>query len=156
MASAIAPDVPGPEHDGGAEFDLFLPLRSAGSLENPYPVYGLLRTVRPVMQVPVPDYEGPGVWLFSRYRDVHGVLRDPRFSADRMNAPLFRDNLERLPAFIQQMQINVVDASTLRRAQARPELFESLVVRVGGFSTYFNWLSRAHQDDIIARTEHAL
>jgi cytochrome P450 len=102
MASAIAPDVTGPEHDGAAEFDLFLPLRSAGSLENPYPVYGLLRTVRPVMQVPVPDYEGPGVWLLTRYRDVHGVLRDPRFSADRMNAPLFRDNLERLPAFIQQ------------------------------------------------------
>lgn len=55
---------------------------------------------------------------------------------------------------LQQLQINVVDAQTLRRAQTHPEAHESLVVRVGGFSTYFNWLSKAHQDDIIARTEH--
>jgi cytochrome P450 len=99
MASATAP---APLPEAGPEFDLFLPLRSAGSLENPYPVYSLLRTVRPVMRVPIPDYDGPGVWLLTRYRDVHLVLRDGRFSADRMNAPLFRDNLQRLPAFIQQ------------------------------------------------------
>ena len=42
------------------------------------------------------------------------------------------------------MQINVVDADTLRDAQSHPERYESLVVRVGGFSTYFNWLSREH------------
>jgi len=55
---------------------------------------------------------------------------------------------------LQQLQINVVDAQTLRDAQARPEEYQSLVVRIGGFSTYFNWLSKEHQDDIIARTEH--
>ena len=55
---------------------------------------------------------------------------------------------------LQQMQINVVDAQTLREAQVHPEAYESLVVRIGGYSTYFNWLSREHQDDIIARTEH--
>jgi formate C-acetyltransferase len=57
---------------------------------------------------------------------------------------------------IQQMQINVVNAQTLRAAQVHPEEFESLVVRVGGFSTFFNWLSLAHQNDIIARTEHEI
>jgi len=57
---------------------------------------------------------------------------------------------------IQQMQINVVDAETLRDAQQHPEQYENLLVRIGGFSTYFNWLSRAHQDDIITRTEHTL
>jgi len=55
---------------------------------------------------------------------------------------------------LQQLQINVVDAKTLRDAQAHPEVYQSLIVRIGGFSTYFNWLSKEHQDDIIARTEH--
>ena len=84
------------------EFDLLLPLRSAGSLENPYPVYGLLRTVHPVLSIPVPGTDGPGVWLLTRYADVHLVLRDPRFSADRLQAPLMRDNLHRMPPFIRQ------------------------------------------------------
>jgi cytochrome P450 len=88
--------------DAGTEFDLLLPLRSAGSLENPYPIYQLLRTLRPVMQVPVPGFDGPGVWLLTRYRDVHFVLKDPRFSADRMRAPLVRENIDRLPPFIRQ------------------------------------------------------
>jgi pimeloyl-[acyl-carrier protein] synthase len=85
-----------------AEFDLFLPLRSTGSLENPYPVYALLRTVRPVLEVPVPDFEGPGAWLLTRHRDVHLALRDPRFSANRLRAPLIHQNLDRLPPFIRQ------------------------------------------------------
>jgi cytochrome P450 len=96
---ASAPTAPSPEP---APFDLLLPLRSAGSLENPYPVYNLLRTVRPVMQVPVPGFDGPGVWLLTRYRDVHAVLRDPRFSVDRLRAPLVKQNLDRLPPFIRQ------------------------------------------------------
>jgi pimeloyl-[acyl-carrier protein] synthase len=82
--------------------DLFLPLRSAGSLDNPYPVYSLIRTVRPVLEVPVPDYDGPGVWMLSRYQDVHSVLRDPRFSADRASAPLVRENMDRVPEFLRQ------------------------------------------------------
>ncbi len=84
------------------ELDLLLPLRSAGSLENPYPIYSLIRTVRPVLQVPVPGFDGPGMWLLTRYRDVHGVLRDPRFSVERIRAPLVRDNLDRLPEFLRQ------------------------------------------------------
>jgi cytochrome P450 len=85
-----------------AEFDLLLPLRSAGSLENPYPIYSVIRTVRPVLEVPVPQFAGPGVWLLTRYRDVHLALRDPRFSVDRTRAPLVRENLQRLPEFLRQ------------------------------------------------------
>ena len=66
------------------DFDLLLPLRSTGSLENPYPIYSVIRTVRPVLEVPVPNYAGPGMWMLTRYRDVHSVLRDPRFSVERM------------------------------------------------------------------------
>lgn len=93
---------PIPSANGSADFDLFLPLRSAGSLENPYPMYSVIRTVRPVLEVPVPNYSGPGVWMLTRYRDVHSVLRDPRFSVERLRAPLMRDNLDRMPEFLRQ------------------------------------------------------
>lgn len=56
----------------------------------------------------------------------------------------------------QQLQINVVDAETLRDAQARPEQYEDLIVRVAGFSAYFTRLSAKVQDEIIMRTEHAI
>lgn len=93
---------PQPGGEGAAPLDLFLPLRSAGSLENPYPVYGLLRTVRPVLEVPLEGYDGPGVWFLTRYADVHAALRDPRLSVDRLRAPVIRDNLERMPSFVRQ------------------------------------------------------
>jgi cytochrome P450 len=87
---------------GAGDFDLLLPLRSAGSLENPYPIYSVIRTVRPVLEVPVPGYTGPGMWMLTRYRDVHAALRDPRFSVERIRAPLVRDNLDRMPEFLRQ------------------------------------------------------
>jgi len=84
------------------ELDLFRPLRSAGTLENPYPVYGVIRTVRPVLEVPIPGFDGPGAWLLTRYEDVHRALRDRRFSVERMRAPLVRENLDRLPDFLRR------------------------------------------------------
>ena len=93
---------PHPSSDGSGDFDLFLPLRSAGSLENPYPIYSVIRTVRPVLEVPVPNYTGPGMWMLTRYRDIHSVLRDPRFSVERLRAPVMRDNLDRMPEFLRR------------------------------------------------------
>jgi len=55
-----------------------------------------------------------------------------------------------------QAQINVLDAETLRRAKQNPELFPNLLVRVSGFSAYFNDLSEAMKDEIIARTSNTL
>lgn len=52
------------------------------------------------------------------------------------------------------IQFNVVDAATLRAAQERPQDYRDLIVRVAGYSDYFCDLSRALQDEIIARTEH--
>jgi len=52
------------------------------------------------------------------------------------------------------IQFNVVDAATLRAAQANPEQYRDLIVRVAGYSDYFCDLSQALQDEIIARTEH--
>ncbi|MBQ3490500.1 MAG: glycyl radical protein [Clostridia bacterium] len=51
------------------------------------------------------------------------------------------------------IQFNVVSRETLRDAQAHPENYKSLVVRVAGYSALFTTLSRSLQNDIIARTE---
>ncbi len=53
------------------------------------------------------------------------------------------------------VQFNVVSRETLRDAQAHPEKYKNLVVRVAGYSALFTTLSRSLQDDIINRTEQA-
>jgi len=52
------------------------------------------------------------------------------------------------------IQFNVVDSKTLRRAQESPSEHGDLIVRVAGYSDYFNNLDRALQQEIIARTAH--
>ena len=52
------------------------------------------------------------------------------------------------------IQFNVVDAATLKDAQARPEDYRDLIVRVAGYSDYFCDLNPSLQDEIIRRTEH--
>ncbi len=52
------------------------------------------------------------------------------------------------------IQFNVVNAATLRDAQKHPELYRDLIVRVAGYSDYFNDLGEDLQDEIINRTEH--
>ncbi|MHC1694681.1 MAG: pyruvate formate lyase family protein [Eubacteriales bacterium] len=53
-----------------------------------------------------------------------------------------------------QLQINVCDAKVLRDAVDNPQDYQSLVVRVGGYSAYFTTLSRTLQEDIISRTAY--
>ena len=53
------------------------------------------------------------------------------------------------------MQFNVVDRATLLDAQAHPEKYSGLIVRVAGYSALFTTLSKSLQDDIIKRTEQA-
>lgn len=50
------------------------------------------------------------------------------------------------------VQYNVVSRETLLDAQAHPENYKNLVVRVAGYSALFTTLSRSLQDDIINRT----
>jgi formate C-acetyltransferase len=54
----------------------------------------------------------------------------------------------------QMFQGNVCDAATLKDAQARPESYESLLVRIGGYSGRFTALDRALQGEIIERHRH--
>jgi formate C-acetyltransferase len=50
------------------------------------------------------------------------------------------------------IQFNVVDTDMLRRAQATPDDYRDLLVRVAGYSDYFVDLDRYHQEEIISRT----
>ena len=55
---------------------------------------------------------------------------------------------------IQHIQFNVIGRDTLKEAQADPEKYENLVVRVAGYSAFFVELNEKIQNDIINRTEH--
>jgi formate C-acetyltransferase len=55
-----------------------------------------------------------------------------------------------------QVQFNIVSAETLRKAQADPQAYRDLIVKVAGYSAYFNFLDKGLQDQIIERTEHML
>ncbi|MGI6494666.1 MAG: pyruvate formate lyase family protein [Kiritimatiellia bacterium] len=55
-----------------------------------------------------------------------------------------------------QLQINVVTAERLLQAQADPEHFGDIPVRVAGYSQKFKLVERSLQDHIIARTKHHL
>ena len=54
----------------------------------------------------------------------------------------------------QHVQLNVIDAETLRDAQKHPEKHPFLTVRVAGFSVLFTTIDPRTQEEIIARTEH--
>jgi formate C-acetyltransferase len=49
------------------------------------------------------------------------------------------------------LQVNVLDTDTLRAAQADPDTYRNLLVRVTGYNAYFVTLGREIQDEIIAR-----
>jgi formate C-acetyltransferase len=74
------------------------------------------------------------------------------------------DGLQKLVFFIKAfmsrggsiIQFNVIDSKTLLKAQAKPEQYQTLIVRVWGFSAYFTTLIKEYQDEIIARIEHGL
>lgn len=53
-----------------------------------------------------------------------------------------------------EVQYNIIDSATLRRAQEHPEDYKDLVVRIAGYSAYFVDMGKELQDDIIARTEN--
>ncbi|MBQ8930402.1 MAG: hypothetical protein IKS27_05865 [Oscillospiraceae bacterium] len=55
-----------------------------------------------------------------------------------------------------EVQYNVVDSKTMRNAQADPNAYKNLVVRIAGYSAYFIELGVDLQNDLIARTENTL
>ena len=91
-----------------------------------------------------------------------GVLLNQKMAPTMLASERNKQKLEMLiSAFFDRLhgyhvQYNIVSRETLLDAQAHPERHKDLIVRVAGYSAFFNVLSRATQDDIIARTEQTL
>jgi formate C-acetyltransferase len=109
------------------------------------------------------DVKGPVAVLQSAGKLDHvrtgGTLLNQKF------LPAFFDSDEACQKLVQlirtyfrldghHIQFNVVDAHTLRDAQKNPEQYRDLIVRVAGYSDYFNDLGTDLQNEIIARTAH--
>lgn len=109
------------------------------------------------------DRQGPTAVIKSASKIDHlktgGTLLNQKFSPE-----FFEDeeSYSKLTALIRSyfsldghhIQFNVVSAETLREAQKHPELYRDLIVRVAGYSDYFNDLGEDLQNEIIRRTGH--
>jgi formate C-acetyltransferase len=109
------------------------------------------------------DRNGPTAVLKSVAKMDHlktgGTLLNQKFTPDLLEGENAIASLASLVRSYFRMdghhiQFNVVSADLLKQAQETPEDFEELIVRVAGYSDYFNHLSKALQDEIINRTEH--
>lgn len=91
-----------------------------------------------------------------------GVLLNQKMTPQMLSTEENKQKLEMLiSAFFNRLhgyhvQYNIVSKETLLDAQKHPEDHKDLIVRVAGYSAFFNVLSKKTQDDIIGRTEQTL
>lgn len=91
-----------------------------------------------------------------------GVLLNQKMTPQMLSTEENKQKLEMLiSAFFNRLhgyhvQYNIVSKETLIDAQLHPENHKDLIVRVAGYSAFFNVLSKKTQDDIIGRTEQSL
>ncbi|TEB05426.1 Benzylsuccinate synthase alpha subunit [Pelotomaculum schinkii] len=110
------------------------------------------------------DVKGPTAMAKSAAKLDHiragnGTLLNVRFSPACVSGETGRDNfIHYVDDYFQRKglhcQFNIVNRATLRDAQAHPENYPTLLVRVAGYSAYFTKLSRELQDDLIGRNEY--
>ncbi|HWP51852.1 MAG TPA: trans-4-hydroxy-L-proline dehydratase, partial [Clostridia bacterium] len=108
------------------------------------------------------DTNGPTAVIRSAAKMDHistgGTLLNQKFTPSNVAGDQGLENMANLiRAYFNldghHIQFNVVDRATLLAAQQNPEDYKDLIVRVAGYSDHFRNLSRALQDEIIARTE---
>jgi len=110
------------------------------------------------------DTHGPTAMLRSVARiPLHLATGTPVLNI-RLGKPLFAtlEGREKIRHLIRtffdlggmQIQVTVVDQAVLRDAIAHPDRHEDLIVRIGGYSTYFNSLSGELKQTLLERTEH--
>lgn len=111
------------------------------------------------------DINGPTAMAKSAAKLDHiragnGTLLNWKFTPTSLSGEAGRDNLISLiETYFQEKgmhsQFAVVSRETLEDAQAHPENYKGLMVRVAGYSAYFVELSKELQNDIIGRTEYS-
>jgi pyruvate formate-lyase/glycerol dehydratase family glycyl radical enzyme len=89
----------------------------------------------------------------------NGASHTMSFSPSLLRQPEQRRKLKALLRAYGQaggtcLQINVLDARTLREAQKFPDEYHNLLVRVTGYNAYFVGLGKEIQNEIIARESH--
>ena len=108
------------------------------------------------------DTNGPTAVIRSAAKIDHiktgGTLLNQKFTPSLLSTEEGCNNLVHLIRAYFRMdghhiQFNVVDADTLREAQKHPEDYRDLIVRVAGYSDYFNDMGEDLQNEIICRTE---
>jgi formate C-acetyltransferase len=109
------------------------------------------------------DHNGPTSVIKSASKIDHlrtgGTLLNQKFSPSFFEDEESYNNLTALIRSYfsldgHHIQFNVVSADTLKDAQKHPEFHRDLIVRVAGYSDYFNDLGEDLQNEIIKRTEH--
>jgi formate C-acetyltransferase len=107
--------------------------------------------------------------LTAAFRSAAAVCAVPMSNGSSINLNInpvnlkSEEGLEKFASLIQayfdlggrQVQINPMNKETLKDAQANPRNYMDLMVKVSGYSYRFVDLSRALQDDILARTDFA-
>ena len=110
------------------------------------------------------DVHGPTAVIRSASKmdqiSTGGTLLNQKFTPSNVAGEKGLDNMASLVRTYfnldgHHIQFNVIDRQTLLEAQKHPEDYRDLIVRVAGYSDHFRNLSRALQDEIIARTEQS-
>lgn len=96
----------------------------------------------------IPHYLAPGT-LVINIRFIKSIFKSKEDRAELQN--LIRTYFDMGGM---QLQINVVDQEILKDAIAHPENYQDLIIRIGGYSEYFNRLSEALKQTVLERTEH--
>ncbi len=109
------------------------------------------------------DVNGPSAVIRSLTKLDHtrsgGTLLNQRFLPSLLKK---EEDIKKLGKLIRSyftmgghhIQFNIVDTATLRAAQKNPEDYKDLLVRMAGYSDYFNDMNEDLQQEVIDRTEN--